>query len=704
MRRSLLPLAVLAGCSQTPWMASSSALLGGPDFQPAVLLVTIDTVRADRLGAYGHADAETPTLDLLAATGTTWMRAYSATPLSIPSHATIHTGLYPPTHGVRNEGDFRLSDEHVTLAERFSDAGYRTMAFTSSFTVQRRWGLAQGFDLYHDPIVEGSPTQIAWRDQRPADVVVDEALATLTALPDDSPVFMWVHLFDPHWPYRPPEPFASTVPDPYDGEIAFVDQQLRRLLEAWDARFWADASIVAVTSPQGESLGQGGEETHGFLLHDASLRVPLILRGPGIPAGFQVGSVVSHVDIAPTLLTMSGLPLHGGLQGHDLRDGGSEAAYHESLAGQFSLGLAPLYARTDDAGRYVEGQWGSYGAAVGYEIRRTEVPSPSQHLDRPLAKLRRSLPETLAPEVSLDPQALSMLSAMGYLAAGDPTASAGRDDPRTVIDAIPLTWRARQRIGAGLLLQAQAQVNQLEERIPGAFGVDLLQAQIHRRQGRLEEARAEFLALYQRAPSSTLALQIAGIGTARGDWEDAAYWFDEAFHQQPSPEAMAGQVRVARMLGDTELSDDRAFEFMVRFPDHPELALVRAERLLEEGQLAAALEEARVGLLGVPWSPWAHQVMGDILWALGRPDDAIDEMQEAIRLDPWQAGVRVRLARALLELDRAHEAVRVIGPVARHAPPGSEILDLFEAAREGITDQARDALRRSRARGLSARR
>ncbi len=699
-----LPIVMTAACSQSPWMASSSMLGSQPDYQPAVLLVTVDTVRADRLGAYGYADAQTPTLDILAASGTTWMRAYAATPLSIPSHATLHTGLYPPTHGVRNEGDFRLSDEHVTLAERFAEAGYRTMAFTSAFTMQRRWGLDQGFDLYHDPIVEGSPTQIAWRDQRPADAVVDDVLATLQALPDDGPLFLWVHLFDPHWPYRPPEPFATEVPDAYDGEIAFVDAQLRRLIDAWDARFWADASIVAVTSPHGESLGQGGEETHGFLLHDGSLRVPLILRGPGVPAGFQIGSVVSHVDVAPTLLSMAGISPHSGLQGRDLRDGGSGEAYHESLAGQFSLGLAPLYGRTDASGRYVGGQWGSYGAATGYEIRRTEVAPPGHRYDRPLSRMRRRLDETLAPEVSLDPQTLSMLSAMGYLAAGDPAASAGRDDPRTVIDAIPLTWRARQRIGAGLLLQAQALVNQLEERLPGAFGVDLLQAQIHRRQGRLEEARAEFLALVQRSPSSTLALQIAGIGTARGDWEDAAYWFDEAFHLQPSPEAMAGQVRVARMLGDTELSDDRAFEFMVRFPEHPELALVRAERLLEEGQVAAAREEARVGLQGVPWSPWAHQVMGDILWELGRPDAAIDEMQEAIRLDPWQAGVRVRLARALLELDRAHEAVRVIGPVARHAPPGSEIHELFQQARDGITAQARNALRRSRARGLSARR
>lgn len=701
-----------AGLATTALLASSCCvpdttpfLLGVPRYKPAILFVTLDTTRADRLGPYGYEKAQTPALDRLAATGTTWMRAYSSVPMTIPSHATMFTGLYPPTHGVRDEGNFRLSPDALTIAEQLADRGYRTMAFTSSFTTQRRWGLDQGFELYHDPIVAGNPTQITWRDQRPADEVVDDVLGTLDALPDDGPVFAWVHLYDPHWPYDPPEPFASELDDPYDGEIAFVDAQLQRLFDAWDERYWADASFIVVTAPHGESLGEGGEQTHGFLLHDGSIRVPLIVRGPGIAAGHHIGTPVSHVDLAPTILKIAGVPTPRGLQGRDLQRGGSGHAYSESLAGQYSLGLAPIFAYTNEDGRYIEGAWGSYGAAVDHIIRRTEKAEQSSWQARKLYRKQSSLPERLAPEVSLDPQALEMLSAMGYLAAGDPAASPGTVDPRSVIDAIPLTWRARERIGAGLLLHAQGLVNQLDERLPDAFGVELIQAQIHRRQGRLNEAREGFFDLYQRAPSSTLALQLAGIGIARGDWEDAGYWFDEAYDLQPSPEAMAGQARVARMLGDITVAEERVAEFLVRYPDHPELALVRAELLLEDRQLVAALEEAQFGLKGVPWSPWSHMTLGEILWQLGRPDEAIDEMQEALRLDPWQAAVRMRLTECLLDVWRSHEAVRVIGPLASHAPEDAEIQALFELARHSFTSNQRHQLRRERARmGHSIRR
>ncbi|MBX2797339.1 MAG: sulfatase-like hydrolase/transferase [Myxococcales bacterium] len=696
LRPLLVAILVLVGGCCFP----ETALLGVSRSKPAILLVTIDTTRADRVGAYGYDKGQTKTLDRLAATGTTWMRAYASTPLTIPSQATLFTGQAPPTHGVRNEGDFRLSADAITLAERFGQAGYRTMAFTSSFTTQRRWGLDQGFDLYHDPIVEGNPSQLQWREQRPADEVIDDVLGTLDALPDDAPVFAWVHLFDPHWPYDPPEPYASELDDPYDGEIAFADAQLARLIDAWDERYWADASYVVVTAPQGESLGQGGEATHGFLLHDGSIRVPLIIRGPGFAAGQQLSDVVSHVDIAPTLLELAGIGAHRGMDGSDLRYGGSGFAYSESLAGQYSLGLAPIYAYTNDEGRYVEGAWGSYGAMVGHEIRRTEKLQDGHRKDRRLHRYQRSLGEQLAPEVSLDPQALAMLSAMGYLGAGDPAAKAGTVDPRSVIDAIPLTWRARERIGAGLLLHAQGLANELDRSLPDAFGVKLIHAQIDHRSGRLEDARTGFFELYQRAPSSTLALQLAGIGIARGDWVDAGYWYDEAFAQQPSPEAMAGQARVARLRGDIQLAEDRAAEFLVRYPDHPELALVRAELLLEDRQLEAALDEALFGLKGAPWSPWAHMTLGEVFWELGRPDDAIEEMKEALRRDPWQAPVRMRLTTALVDMWRAYEAVRVIGPLAKNAPDDPEIQELFQLARNSITAGQRHQIRRDRARWI----
>ena len=216
---------------------------------PSILLITLDTTRADRLSAYGYGRPTTPNLEELVAEGTRFDRAYSSAPLTIPSHSTILTGQYPPTHGVRDNGDFILPPEALLLSERLQEAGWATAAFTSAFPTQARWGFDQGFDVYHDPL-ERLPTQLDWRDQRRADEVIEDAIQTLEdrGLPADQPIFVWIHLFDPHWPYDPPEPWASQHDNrPYDGEIAFADHQVGRFLDWWDLA--RPRSTVIVTAP-----------------------------------------------------------------------------------------------------------------------------------------------------------------------------------------------------------------------------------------------------------------------------------------------------------------------------------------------------------------------------------------------------------------------------------------------------------------------
>ena len=285
------------------------ALMACADPRPSILLVTLDTTRADRLGPYGYMLAQTPTLDALAAQGVVYTRAYATCPLTIPSHASLFTGRTPPSHGVRDNGDYVLPETAITLAERFAEAGWRTAAFTAAFPTQARWGLNQGFERYHDPL-RRLPTQLDWSDQRAADEVITDALATLPGLAKDGePLFVWVHLFDAHWPYEPPEPALSAHPGrPYDGEITFADAELGRLI-AWfdEAR---PGGVVVITADHGEGLGDGGERTHGFLLHDGTVRVPLIVRAPGLTALGRVDDPVSHLDVAPTLLNLAGLPLH----------------------------------------------------------------------------------------------------------------------------------------------------------------------------------------------------------------------------------------------------------------------------------------------------------------------------------------------------------------------------------------------------------
>jgi choline-sulfatase len=667
VRLSILPL--LAAC-------------GAPAPEPpSVLVITLDTTRADRLGPYGYIGAMTPAYDRLASEGTVFNRAYSTCPLTIPSHSTIFTGKVPPSHGVRDNGDYILGDEQITLAERFRDAGYRTAAFTAAFPTQRRWGFSQGFEVYSDPL-DAQPTELDWRDERRAGEVVDDALATLPTMP--GPQFVWVHLFDAHWPYEPPPEWELKLPGrPYDGEIAYAAQQVARLIDWWDRAH--PNSIIVITSDHGEGLGDGGEMTHGFLLHDGTIHVPLIVRGTGVPAGRTVDDPVGHADIAPTVLRLAGLTPHEGMQGHDLFDGGSERNYSEALTGQFNLGLAPLFAYTDGGGRYTEGGYGRWYPVLGDSVLTApdltrDVTAESQRL----AQMRAAFDEVIAPEATLDAQGLEQLAALGYL-GGDTVAAAGTVDPRDVIDIIPLTWRARQAMSEGRLVVAEQMVAQLEERMPETYGVDLLRAQMTRLRGQPLEAIEQYTALYLRSPSSTVAMQLADLNQSIGDMEEALSWSEEALALQPaSPEAMGAIVRALVALDRPADAEDYANQFLVAYPDHAELMLVRAELLLAEGRAEDALADASYALTQVDRNPYAYAVTARALWELGRPDAAIDDLKEALEIDKWNLGIRMELTEWYLDVGRNAEAVRTILPASRLLPDEPEVQELTARAQAAL--------------------
>ncbi len=652
---------------------------------PAILLITLDTTRADRLGPYGYPLAQTPAWDRLAAEGTTFLRAYSTCPLTIPSHSTILTGRPPPDHGVRDNGDFILSDEATLITELLQPAGYTTAAFTAAFPTQRRWGFNQGFDHYSDPLSR-QPTRLDWSDERPADQVVDDAIATLTSLHvPGTPQFAWVHLFDAHWPYAPPEPYkTSHAARPYDGEIAFTDEQAGRLLQWWDATH--PRSVVVVTADHGEGMGDGGEMTHGFLLHDGTIRVPLIVRlrgmtDPGLPAGGRPADPVSHTDIVPTLLGLAGLAPGADVVGRDLRAGGSERPYSEAMTGQFNLGLAPLHAFTDAYGRYTEGAWGARYPASGERVLTLAGPRPNPPGDaQTLAGLRDDFDTPEATQTGVDPHTLAMLEALGYI-GGDVQAPAGDIDPRDVIDLVPLTWRARQAIGKRRLDEAEQMIARLEDRLPETFGVQLLRAQLLRARGERFEALQRFVDLFRRAPSSMLALHVAQIYTTRGDMAAAEDWYTQALDLQPaSPEAMAGRVHSVLAQGQPELAAELADRYLAAYPDHADLLLVQAELLAADGRLDAALEQARVALGAVPYQPRAHVVTATILWELGRPEEAIERLTDALVLDPFDVRVVAQRTRCLLEVGRNAEAVRTIRPAAAGLPNDAIVQELAEQA------------------------
>jgi choline-sulfatase len=296
MNRLWIPLLLLTGsCAWRP----------APPRARHVVVITLDTTRADYLSAYWSARVSTPNLDRLAREGAVFEQAMSVAPLTLTAHASLFTGLLPPHHGVRDNGGDPLGRDHATLAELLRARGFQTAAFVGSVVLQSTRGLARGFDVYHDGVTE-DPWQRR-RLRRPANEVVDDAMEWLAGQ-NGSPFFMWVHLYDAHAPYDVPEPYrALYADDPYAGEIAFADAQVGRVLDALDQRrLWEDTTIV-IAADHGESFGSHGEQGHGIFVYQDVMHVPLIVRAPGIRPR-RIAGVTSLVDVMPTVLDLVGAP------------------------------------------------------------------------------------------------------------------------------------------------------------------------------------------------------------------------------------------------------------------------------------------------------------------------------------------------------------------------------------------------------------
>ncbi|HEV7519075.1 MAG TPA: sulfatase, partial [Thermoanaerobaculia bacterium] len=441
---TLAALVLVAACGKKAGETRGAASqAGGP---ANLLLVTLDTVRADHLGAYGDAAAETPSLDRLAREGIRFAAASSPVPLTLPAHSSLLSGLLPPHHGLRNNGAGSFPADRPTLATRLSAAGYRTGAFVGAFVLDHRFGLARGFDTYDDEM-ERDPSGGRGLDaERRGDQVVDRALAWLgkgdAASParpaSRQPFFLWVHLYDAHAPYDPPAPYRDRHPGrPYDGEIAFADAQLGRLLAELDRLRLTAGTVVAVAADHGEALGEHGELTHGLLLYEPTLHVPLLLRGPGLAARV-VATPVSLVDLGPTLAGLLGKPLAtpggsgGRLDGRDLAAAltrGEEpppADLYAETRYPMIFGWSPLAALRRRDLKYIEAPRPEF-----YDLardRREEVnlaarpdsAGPSRGFADRLASIASSSrPTTPAPVTAgSDAESRARLESLGYAGGG----------------------------------------------------------------------------------------------------------------------------------------------------------------------------------------------------------------------------------------------------------------------------------------------
>ena len=450
MRRRLALAIGLAALAVT--MACSSA---APAPKPAarnLLLVTIDTLRPDRLGAYGHARARTPNLDALAQGGVAFDRAYAAAPVTLPSHATLLTGRYPPGHGSRDNG-MRVSADAPTLATIFKARGAKTAAFVAAFPLDHQFGLNRGFDVYGDRIPRAANGRL--ESERPASQVVEEAIAWLRQIGAASPVpparsnppasppatpappafFLWVHLFEPHAPYGDPSS-GRPVADRYDDEVATVDREVGRLLAALGPAK-ADTVVVAA-GDHGEAFGEHGEFAHSIFVYDTTLRVPLIINGPGVGAGARITGAVTLADVAPTALRLlggtmpevDGIDLTPALGGAPLPQ---RELYGESFAPLVEFGWAPL--RTIRSGRW------KLIAAPKPELfdidqdpeEQTNLASANEPVVRELeGRASRYSGADLPNAASIGAEAAERLRALGYSAGSirNPQSAMSRADPK----------------------------------------------------------------------------------------------------------------------------------------------------------------------------------------------------------------------------------------------------------------------------------
>jgi arylsulfatase A-like enzyme/tetratricopeptide (TPR) repeat protein len=650
--------AVLALVAVGAFLWARRADRAAPRERPHVLLVTIDTLRADAVSAYGNPAASTPVLDALAARGARFTTAVANVPLTGPSHASILTGLIPVRHGVRDNGGFVLPDEVPVLTERFRDAGYRTAAFVSGYPLVRRFGFGRGFDTYDDSLPHGNDPRRAPYVERSADRTTDLVLRWLeapAAAPADggTPWFLWVHYYDPHAPYEPPGDLATRfAARPYYGEAAFVDRQLGRLLRRLDERGWSSRTLVLVTSDHGESLGEHGEDSHGIFVYDSTLRVPWIMAGPGIPAGGMVDTVARLVDVAPTLLECAGIAgpgdvdgrsLCGASAGRPLRD---EPTYAESLSSLLHMGWAPLHAWRTRQWKLIEAP-----RLELYDLEKDpaeahnlagERPDLVQQMRRPL-QAAMSAPTPLAAK-AVDAEAAERLAALGYVGGASvppPADGSARKDPKDHIDVITRLERGMSRARmdpASAIRDLSAVVRQ----DPGITVARRYRAVAYAAAGRPEAALADLDALEKEEGLSA---------------EDLIVLADCLRASGRSEEALGALERAARLQ-----------------PKSPQPLLSRGNVLLKEGRN----EEAAVAFEGVlsvaPGHIEALRGLGDLAVLRGDHAAAAERYGDILRLDPGDAGAMVKLGVLRMRGGGRDEAIALFRRAVEREPRNAEAL------------------------------
>jgi arylsulfatase A-like enzyme/Tfp pilus assembly protein PilF len=590
-----------------------------------LVLITLDTVRADHLSCNGSTSAKTPHLDALARGGVNFTRTRASVPLTLPSHASILTASYPPTHTVRDNGTFRLPDDRLTLAEVLAEHGHDTAAFVGSFVLDRRFGLAQGFDRYYDRTWIDVSILENLEAERNAGAVYAAFERWLDTRGESRPFFAWIHFYDPHAPYDPPEPFRSRYPeDPYAGEIAYADDIIGRLVGDLESRGFGRGTVVAVVGDHGEGLGEHAEGTHSLLIYNSTLHVPMLIHAPGlVPAGKVVNGLTRTIDLAPTLLDLLGISADLG-EGESLRrlidigegeEGGASSAgdpvYSESLYPRLHLGWSELRALESGVYKLIQAPEPElYDIVTDPGERRNladRQPQIVADLQQRLAELTEG--DSVAEVGSLDPEAIAKLRTLGYLSSSAPAPAATEEgsaiDPKSKM----ADWGRIQR---GIF-----------EFSSGDYGAA---ASIFEE---VSATNSDVLLVYDYLGSSHMGLE---------QWSQAERVYREA---------------LAKGLESASF--------------HLDLGLIHEQR----GEVVPAMRELRAALALDSGNVTARFHLGNLLRRAGRTEQAAGQYRQAIEINPDYVYAWNGLGMTLATAGRHPEALAAFRRVVEIDPDGA---------------------------------
>ena len=685
-----------------------------------VVILTLDTLRADHVGCYGSPDVETPALDRLAAEGVQFMNAVTAAPLTLPSHSSLFTGTYPPAHGVEDNVGYALPGEEETLAELFRQAGRRTAAFVSAYVLNRCFGISQGFDLFDDDIPmktsKGplSPDAI----QRKGEETMGRAVRWIEKN-RAAPFFLWVHLFDPHSPYTPPEPFASRYPyNPYDGEVAYTDSLVGRLLDVLERTGLAGRTVVMVVGDHGEGLGEHKESYHGLFLYDSTLRVPFIVRVPGCTHR-RVEGPVRLIDAAPTLLDLAGLAVPEHMEGRSLAplmrgqsEGRAPPAYSETLFPRLHYGWSDLACVRTDRFKYIAAPKPEL-----YDLKEDPREQRNLAAERPdmVKKMALLLNRIRAGSrgraregdrtVQVDARGAEALRLLGYTGTVSPAGKTGSrgnlPDPKDKAALLLESARAERLLSGGDYEGAARAIRSVLAEAPDmvdariTLGVALLEG------GRLQEAVKELRECARQAPQLFIVWANLGMALHRLGKEGESFRaFKHALELNPSNLVAMGQMidacfRTGRFRKGVELCR----EYLERMPEAKNVKTTLAWGLVNFQKYDEAHAVLKELLAADSRAPKVHYLLGKVLEARKDLSAAAEAYEKEIELYGGNEDVWCSLAGVYRKLGRDGEELKILEEGARRFPrDGNVQYMLAEAyARRGMRDDALRAARRASA-------